>query len=126
MYCIQHHQIITYSLIRRFDQIVTPCWDSSATSRPSFEDVVTVMETLFLQGRGGDEYYYERSEVPPELGSNTYEAVPSQGYENETYEATAEDSTDKTAHYAVPGHAYDNSTHEATAPPDEDIYEPTQ
>ena len=125
MYCIQHHQIITHSLTRRFEQIVTPCWDSSAISRPAFDDVVTVMESLFLQGRGGDEYYYERAEVAPELGNNMYEAVPSQGYDNETYEATAEDSTAEMAHYAVPGHAYDNNT-EATPQPDEDIYEPTQ
>ncbi|KAI0220746.1 Tyrosine-protein kinase csk-1 [Lamellibrachia satsuma] len=60
-----------------FDRVVTPCWAGSAISRPSFAGVVTTIETVFLTGGGGDEYYYERTEDLPE-----------HGYDNNTYEPT--------------------------------------
>ena len=69
---------ITRSFVRRFDRVVTPCWAGSAISRPSFAGVVTTIETVFLTGGGGDEYYYERTEDLPE-----------HGYDNNTYEPTS-------------------------------------
>ncbi|KAI0236503.1 Fibroblast growth factor receptor 4 [Lamellibrachia satsuma] len=44
-----------------YDQVMKPCWSSSASSRPSFADVVNKIEKLFTGGAAGDEYYYDIS-----------------------------------------------------------------
>jgi len=38
-----------------------PCWDTSATSRPSFANVINTIETSFSCGAAGDEYYFDIS-----------------------------------------------------------------
>ncbi|KAI0210452.1 Fibroblast growth factor receptor 4, partial [Lamellibrachia satsuma] len=44
-----------------YEQVVQPCWNGSATARPTFDDVSKNIEGLFIGGAtDDDEYYYDR------------------------------------------------------------------
>ena len=43
--------------------MMLPCWNTSATSRPSFADVINTLDTSFSDGAAGDEYYFDTSKV---------------------------------------------------------------
>ncbi|KAK2157675.1 hypothetical protein NP493_1862g00004 [Ridgeia piscesae] len=51
----------TYCPDIMYDKVMKPCWDTSATSRPSFANVINTIETSLSGGAAGDEYYYDIS-----------------------------------------------------------------
>ena len=61
---------LAFSLILRYEQVVQPCWESSATSRPTASAILTKIEALFLRGAPGAGYYYENTAVAQKPGRN--------------------------------------------------------